>query len=242
MRYILSLDTCFKNWSITISNDSGIINTKNLISKNDVSSILINEIDNILKESGINLEDIDLFSITNGPGLFTGIRIGLSAVKGLNFIFNKPIIPVSTLEVIGFIANEKQLPVVSLIDARRDELYLGVYDFSKDLPRVILEPVLVNVSQVYELLRDYYPFVISGYGIENYENNLRDLFSDTDIKNFNGFLSEALAKISIQYYKHNKYLNNIKNLLPFYIRKPDAELKRTWDLFFRCYNMEVKND
>ena len=227
MKYNLSLDTSFKNWSISVSNEKSIINTKNLVSKNDISSILIVEVDKILKESGINLESIDMFSITNGPGLFTGIRIGLSAIKGLNFIFNKPVVPLSTLEIIGFIAYEKELPVISLVDARRDELYLAVYNFSKDISEVILNPVLVEVSQIYELLKNYYPFVISGYGIENYENILKDLFPDVYIKNFNGFLSEPLAKISFQYYKHNKYLNDIRDLLPYYIRKPNAELKRT---------------
>ena len=227
MKYNLSLDTCFKNWSISISNEKGILNTKNLISKNDISSILIVEIDKILKESRINLESIDMFSITNGPGLFTGIRIGLSAIKGLDFIFNKPVVPVSTLEIVGFIADEKKLPVISIIDARRDELYLGIYDFSKDMPEVILSPILVEVSKIYELLKNYYPFVISGYGIENYEKILKDLFPNTNIKTYNGFLSEPLAEISFQYYKHNKYLNDIRDLLPYYIRKPDAELKRT---------------
>lgn len=220
----LAIDTCFKNWSITISNEEEII-TKEFISKNDISSIFVNSVDEILKQMNIEIRDVDLFSITNGPGLFTGIRIGLSAIKGLNFALRKPVVSLTTLEVIGYQANKSGQHVLSLVNARRNEVYASIFDYSKNITKTILEPILLNINDLKEYLSRFEPFVIVSYDLEDYTELLENQYSNLKLIPSDRFLSENLLNLSFLYYRNGLFIKDLDEMNPFYIRKPDAEVK-----------------
>lgn len=91
----------------------------------DMSSHIMVILDEAFKEAGIKPQNLNKIMVTNGPGSFTGIRIGLSLAKTMAFSLNIPVIPISTLEMIASGSNKR---VIALIDARRGYVYAGGYD------------------------------------------------------------------------------------------------------------------
>jgi tRNA threonylcarbamoyladenosine biosynthesis protein TsaB len=91
------------------------------------SAQLIPQIAALLSKNGLNKKDIDAFIVVSGPGSFTGLRVGLAAIKALAEILEKPIVPVSLLEVMA-VAGRLEGKVSATLDAGRGEVYLGEYE------------------------------------------------------------------------------------------------------------------
>lgn len=102
-----------------IDNVSGLFSEVRLNVKSTHSERLMTEIDHILKQSGIEITDIDVFAIAIGPGSFTGLRIGLSTIKGFSFATGKPIVAVPTLEALAWNLPYCPYPVCTMLDARK---------------------------------------------------------------------------------------------------------------------------
>ena len=98
--------------------------------KSDLSVKVLDVIKECIDKSNIRPNDIDKIYIVNGPGSFTGVRIGVTIAKVFAWSLNKKVIPISSLEVLASTDSDKDY-VVSMIDARRDCVYAGIYD--KDL-------------------------------------------------------------------------------------------------------------
>lgn len=130
MSLILNIETATKNCSVSISRDGKVISLKELNEgKFSHAEKLHSFILDTVKEVGIEIDDLDAVAIGKGPGSYTGLRIGVSAAKGLCYAMNKPLISVPTLEIIALqVPLEKNEFVVPLLDARRMEVYSGVFD------------------------------------------------------------------------------------------------------------------
>ncbi|WP_298341626.1 tRNA (adenosine(37)-N6)-threonylcarbamoyltransferase complex dimerization subunit type 1 TsaB [uncultured Algibacter sp.] len=129
MAYILSLETATTNCSVSLSKDGKTIVLKE---DNDKSyshaerlHVYINE---VLKEANLSSSNIDAIAVSKGPGSYTGLRIGVSAAKGLCFALDKPLISIPTLDVLAHQVKVNDGVIVSMLDARRMEVYSAVYD------------------------------------------------------------------------------------------------------------------
>lgn len=133
MTKILSIDTSSEDCSVAIHQD-GILIASSIVSvAKSHSNLLLTMIDQLVINTGFSLNEIDAFAYSEGPGSYTGLRIGLSTIKGLCFSLDKPAIGVSSLclmahHVISY-SSEDYL-FMPLIDARRDEVYASLYSFS----------------------------------------------------------------------------------------------------------------
>jgi tRNA threonylcarbamoyladenosine biosynthesis protein TsaB len=148
----LALDTTAEFGSIALVRDGETRAETLLHSPEGFSGILFGEIEKLLAREGLTLAQIDLFAAASGPGSFTGVRIGLAAIKGLAEVLGKPAIPVSNLHAISrFGTGENRL---ALIDARRGEVFAGLYDSAGT--RLIAEQV-ITFQRMLELLagRDF---------------------------------------------------------------------------------------
>ncbi|MFL6299427.1 MAG: tRNA (adenosine(37)-N6)-threonylcarbamoyltransferase complex dimerization subunit type 1 TsaB, partial [Terriglobales bacterium] len=135
---ILSIDTSGKNGSVALAH--GDAEKFQLIATSPVeggtfSAQLIPQIARLLSENNLKKRDIDAFAAATGPGSFTGLRIGLTAVKGLAEILGKPIAAVSVLEacVLTSGINYDDARVFAALDAQRNEVYLGEYMLSRGI-------------------------------------------------------------------------------------------------------------
>jgi tRNA threonylcarbamoyladenosine biosynthesis protein TsaB len=105
------------------------------------SAQLVPQIAALLDKHRLTKADIDAFIVVSGPGSFTGLRVGLAAIKALAEVLKKPIVPVSLLEVVA-IASRAQGKVVAVLDAGRSDVYVGAYQVADEAVQVLQEELL----------------------------------------------------------------------------------------------------
>jgi tRNA threonylcarbamoyladenosine biosynthesis protein TsaB len=128
MAYILNIETATKNCSVSIAKD-GTTLVCNEISEEGYSHAerLHLFIEKCLKDIGITYQDLSAVAVSQGPGSYTGLRIGVSAAKGLCYALSIPLIAVDTLQALAAQANITDGLIVPMIDARRMEVYSAVF-------------------------------------------------------------------------------------------------------------------
>ncbi len=231
MTHILALDTASKHSSISISLGEDIRVEYNFTPLNELSASLIPVMEFVLNSASLTLEDIDVYGVGIGPGLFTGIRVGLSTVKGLLFGKNKPVVPVVTLKALAYKCTDIQsdFTIIPLIDARRDEMYMSGYNcFNREM-KEIFSPQLIHMNRLEEELYKYdikteaLYFVGSGAWI--HQEMIKKKFNSGKIVDRSFFLASEICKIAYTQFLKGDYIVDLQQLMPFYIRKPDAEQK-----------------
>jgi tRNA threonylcarbamoyladenosine biosynthesis protein TsaB len=124
---ILSLDTSSPSGSVAILRDEitlGVISTR---AEENYSSRIFRHLEFLLSDLTMKLEEFDLFAVSSGPGSFTGLRVGLTAAKGWAEVYRKPVVGVSALEAVAFQAGAAGPALVPALDARRGQIYFGIY-------------------------------------------------------------------------------------------------------------------
>jgi tRNA threonylcarbamoyladenosine biosynthesis protein TsaB len=122
------------------SNEIEIIEVA-LLAGGAFSAQLVPQIAALLEKHGFRKSDIDVFIVVSGPGSFTGLRVGLAAIKALAEILKKPIVPLSLLEVVA-VTSKIQGHMVSVLDAGRGDVYFAEYETSGNSVRVLQEQLL----------------------------------------------------------------------------------------------------
>lgn len=138
MSLILALDTTGESGSVALVRDARVIEQIAIESPDGFAHVLFGEIEAMLARNRVKIGDIDVFASASGPGSFTGVRIGLTAVKGLAEAAGKKAAAVSNLRAIASFGSKPLRAAV--IDARRGEIYGGLYD--RDLEKVEEEVVM----------------------------------------------------------------------------------------------------
>lgn len=129
------------------------------------SRTLLPMMESLLKNAGLTMRDVDLLAVSHGPGSFTGLRIGVSLVKGLAFAENIPCVGVSTLEAQAYCMPRMDAVLCAVMDARAGQVYNALFDLSGELPVRISEDRAVTVSELRaELEKIDRPIVIMGDG------------------------------------------------------------------------------
>ena len=129
MACILNLETSTTNCSVALSNNGKLIALKQDNSKQySHAERLHTYIDLVLNQAQIERSEIDAVAVSKGPGSYTGLRIGVSAAKGLCFGLDLPLISVPTLQLLAYKVNVSEGRIVSALDARRMEVYSAVFD------------------------------------------------------------------------------------------------------------------
>ncbi len=129
MALILNIETATTNCSVSLSEEGKTIILKEDYDKNYSHAERLHVyIDAVLKEANIKSSQLDAIAISKGPGSYTGLRIGVSAVKGLCFALEKPMISVSTLESLAHQVICKEGIIVAMLDARRMEVYSAIFN------------------------------------------------------------------------------------------------------------------
>ncbi|HEY5055125.1 MAG TPA: tRNA (adenosine(37)-N6)-threonylcarbamoyltransferase complex dimerization subunit type 1 TsaB [Acidobacteriaceae bacterium] len=121
------IDTCGAEGSVAIADGGGVVASASLPGRS-ASEKLVGAVRQLAERSGIVLRDLSAVAVVNGPGSFTGVRVGLSAAKGLCEALGVPLIAISRLQVLALGANAvEDIPVFAVLDARRGEFYCGEY-------------------------------------------------------------------------------------------------------------------
>jgi tRNA threonylcarbamoyladenosine biosynthesis protein TsaB len=151
-------------------------------------------------------------------------------LKGLDFAGNKPVVGVNALEALAFKFADTRHTVVPMIDARKGEVYLGVYRFDPapagSCMIELLAPCLLKVADAAPLLAPFPDSVFVGSGSENYGDLLRREIPGGRSLYRSNFLACEIGRIARERFRLGRYATDLQTLHPVYIRKPDAESHR----------------
>lgn len=165
---ILCLETSTTNCSVSIGRGDSVLTLKEVNSKNfSHSEQLHTFIKDLLAEENLTPKDLNAISISKGPGSYTGLRIGVSAAKGLAYALDIPLISVSTLLCLAKQVDINEGLIVPMLDARRMEVYSEVFDATFDSKREIKAEILDERSFENELGSGKVHFI--GTGVEKFE-------------------------------------------------------------------------
>ena len=222
---ILSIDTSSKICSVSILEDTDLIIEKHIENELTHSQKLMPLVDEILKSNNVTLSDFDLFACSVGPGSFTGVRIGVSTVKAFNDVTNIKIASVSSLESLAYntlnsnYKNDANL-VLSIIDAKNDNVYFGLFQLEQNNYTQIGELDFKNISEVISSLKsNSSPITFVGDGSILYSDLLKSNFDNCLFCNKNDLSSYSLGIAGLSNYK--KGISS--SVMPLYLRKSQAE-------------------
>ncbi len=213
---ILSISTSSNISSVAINEDEKLILELNISNNKTHSETLIPQVEELLKKTNLNLSQIDLIACDIGPGSFTGIRIGIASAKAIAESLDIPITSVSSLEALAYnIDSTKYNTICSLIDARNDQVYAGIFDENYNL---IEDYIADDINIVINSLKKYKNIIYTGDGALAHQKLL-------NIKNFeyeNVIHAKNIAKCGYNKFK-NKAITNADTITPLYLRKSQAE-------------------
>lgn len=211
---ILAADTSSERGSVCITEDGRVLGMVGLASGTQHSDRLFRSIDFLLDHVPFGLPDIDLFAAARGPGSFTGLRIGLAAMEGFAAANSKPSMGVSTLEAWAWRSGTEDRLIAPTLDARRGEVYGGLYRRTSGGMVEVRPPVVVAPERWFSSLPNE-PVELCGDGAERY--SLLYGGSDRFLRRVDPFLAPAVAELA----PHAG-----GRLEPLYVRRTDAEVTR----------------
>ncbi|HUT85014.1 MAG TPA: tRNA (adenosine(37)-N6)-threonylcarbamoyltransferase complex dimerization subunit type 1 TsaB [Thermodesulfobacteriota bacterium] len=221
---ILALETSTKVGSVAISEDEHLIAeyTLNVISTH--SERLLPSIDQILRDSKLSIREIDGFAISLGPGSFTGLRIGISTVKGLALAAEKGVVGVPTLDVLAHNLAFTNLLVCPLLDARKGEVYTALYRGNgKDMLRKLTPDLALKPDELLSMIKETAIFL--GDGVEVYRNKLDNRENNHLFAPFylNQPRASVLAKLGLEKFRQGHIFKE-DEIQPLYCRLAEAEI------------------
>ena len=161
---ILAVDTSAVCASVGVTEDGKILSESSINTGLTHSRTLMPMIDSTLKNGEIDLDSIDYFACSVGPGSFTGIRIGVAAIKGLADGLKKKCIPVSTLEALAYNLQGRCCTAVSVMDARCNQVYCGIFLVDGEEITRLTEDMALKIDELEKILPDYENVVFVGDG------------------------------------------------------------------------------
>jgi len=219
--YILAVDTSNNICTVALNDNENNIDLLIENTPSKQAEKLVTMIEQIMARNKISYDDIELFSTSIGPGSFTGVRIGISAIKGIELTTNKESSGVSNLQAQAYLGNiESGNPeVISCMNAMRNQLFLQSFIFEKDIPVATTEPEMIFIDNLEDYLNKHNNSknkylalncneLIPGQILDNYNHSKNILTNAKDI-----------ADLAFSFKKHNKEAK----VSPLYIRPPDAK-------------------
>jgi tRNA threonylcarbamoyladenosine biosynthesis protein TsaB len=229
----LCLDTSGPYSVVAVSQeDRPLCGSRRLFEKGR-SDGLIELMTRCLKKARLRLDQVDAFGISIGPGSFTGLRIGLSTVKGLSYAFNKPCLPFSSLDAIAYNSlkfNGDRLCVA--VDARRSNVYCRFYKRSAQKGLVpCSESDLINKDQLFKEVAAAKArgesFVFSGDALEIYKKELSGIDGDSECVGRDSWYPtpESVAYLTCQACRRDDAVDSVR-LSAAYLYEKDCQVNR----------------
>lgn len=222
---ILSVDTSSSVCAVAILENDEVIKENILDNEKTHSENFMSLLDETLKETKVTLDDIDLIACCVGPGSFTGIRIGIASIKAIAEIKQIPIVSVTSLE--SLIYNVEKVDnevIISLIDARNNQVYAGIFD--KEYKK-IQDYLAEDINEVLEKISSYNDFVFVGDGVVAHKDLILEKLDGKNIRfleeNLNKQNATSLGKCAYRKFLEKENIESADTLRPVYLRKSQAE-------------------
>lgn len=221
---ILSIDSSIPKGSVALLKQSRLVYQETISPESSFSKNILPKIREVLVKFDQDIDQMDGFALTSGPGSFTGLRVGMSLIKGIALGVRKPVIGVETLLATALQVESLEFPICSILDAKKKQVYAAIFkrkngNLVRQMPDSALAPqdLIKHISE---------PTIFVGQGLEVYEDylvdNLKSLFVKTYKKNSNSVAGNAgiFALNNFEALKET----NLDRLSIKYARKSEAEI------------------
>ncbi len=226
---ILALDSSGLVATVAILEDEQMIAEYTVNYKKTHSQTLLPMLDEIVKMTEFDLDSIDAIAVAGGPGSFTGLRIGAATAKGLGLALNKPLIHIPTVEGMAYCLWGQEGLICPIMDARRNQVYTGVYRFVDGEFQVVEDQMALSVPELIVKLNEYGEKVtFLGDGVPVYkEQFLEGLTCPYTFApaHMNRQRAGAVGALAIKYFQEGK-VESARDHKPDYLRLSQAERER----------------
>ena len=214
MRYILSIETSTTNCSVALSKNDKVIAFKEYNDTNySHSELLHHYILEVFAQAQIQLQELSAVAVSKGPGSYTGLRIGVSAAKGLCYALNVPLISIDTLESLAHQLNIEEGYIVPVLDARRMEVYSAVFNYRHQMVETVRAQIITSESFGNLLSQNIVYFLGSG------AHKIAEVVKHKNARFILNYLPSAKQMAALAYHKYK--IGNTEDVAyfePFYLK------------------------
>ncbi|HEV2387674.1 MAG TPA: tRNA (adenosine(37)-N6)-threonylcarbamoyltransferase complex dimerization subunit type 1 TsaB [Candidatus Acidoferrales bacterium] len=224
----LAVDTSTMAGSLAILDNERVLGVVGMATEETYSSRLFRHLQFLLDELSLALGNFDLFSVAAGPGSFTGLRVGLAAVKGWAEVFGKPVAAASVLEAAASLAASPEPLLVCVLDARRGQVFGAVYEKRDRVPVLRGEEVVLAPEEFLASLKEATgdePFALVTPTPEAIEPwLLQSAYRHRPVERISSILAPAIGRLGYRQALRGDTVDSLR-LDANYIRRSDAEVK-----------------
>lgn len=222
------MDTSAKVTSVSIVSDTQVLSEFNIDTKLTHSQALMPMLQAALSCAKLSLDDIDGFAVSSGPGSFTGLRIGIGAIKGLSYASNKPCVAVSTLKALAYNLQGIDGIVCPVMDARCNQVYTAIFESTPSGLVRISKDEAITIDELIENLKSYKKNIFFvGDGADLCYNKSKNCLESIYLAD-NGRKQQKAAMVGVCALEEFASGNTVSaaELAPVYLRLPQAQRER----------------
>lgn len=222
---ILAIESSAVTASIAVCDDDRLLGEYTVNNGNTHSETLLPMVESLLRFLELSVSDVDLFAVAAGPGSFTGVRIGVSTLKGLAFASQKPCVGVSTLEALAYNFPAPNGLICPVMNARRKQVYTALFRANGEELLRLMPDSAIAISELDEILSQYDELVyLVGDGYEVTTENLKHPIGHTP-ERLRWQSAASVAKAAYNAYRMGNTVSDTE-LKPVYLRPCQAERER----------------
>lgn len=222
---ILSLDSATESATCAVLDEYKLFGEITFNYKKQHSTVLMPIIDRLLKDLNIDINSLDGFVVSKGPGSFTGLRIGAAVIKGLSQGTGKPFIGVSSLDALAYNLYCTSGIICPILDALRGNVYTALYNFDNDNLNIISKYMIISINDLIELLnRQNKPVYFLGDAVPKFKEKLTSRIEDVHFApvHLNVIKASSLGELGLKLL-NSGLKDDLYTFAPFYLRKSQAE-------------------
>lgn len=213
MGYILNLETATKNCSVSVSNNEEIIAIKEIATQGFAHAENLHVfIQDVLTQANLTFKDLNAIAVSQGPGSYTGLRIGVSAAKGLSYALNIPLIAVDTLEILAHQLKVTDGLIVPMLDARRMEVFMSMFDSTYNQVKEISAEI-IDENSFYDIYQTLHLIGDGALKCKDFLNTSKFIYHDTILYPS----ANEMAKISYKKYVSQQF-EDVAYFEPYYLK------------------------
>ncbi len=221
---VLSMDSSSLVTTVALLRDEHLLGEFTLNFKREHSVILMEKIEMLLNDCNIDISEVDGFVVSKGPGSFTGLRIGMSTVKGLSMGSNKPYVSISSLDALAYSLINFNGIICPIMDALRDSVFTSMYKNNNGKLEQILDYSALSLVELAQKSNDLNcPIIFTGDGVYKHKDYIKEnipnaLFAPNHLSVVK---ASSLAELGMEKLKNGEF--DDMNSAPLYLKKPQAE-------------------
>lgn len=221
---VLAVDTSSNTATIAVMEDELLLGEYTINQKKTHSQKIMVMISCLLNDLGLEVQDIDVFAASTGPGSFTGLRIGVETVKALAHTVNKPVVSVGTLEALAYSMPYAEHIIVPVLDARRNNVFTASYIWDEGLKEIGV-PEGITIEECVSACSNFIDTIFVGDGAMVHRDYIKEQLGENALFPHGAVLNpraSSVAALAIEKAKRGETQTYIE-MKPFYIKKSQAE-------------------